>query len=105
MPPRSCCTPGMNPGTSTRVTNGNIEHVAEPDKPGGFVRRIDIQRAGFHEGIVGNDSSGDALYSCEPDDDIAREGLWTSRKSPLSTKRVITFKTSRGSLELSGPGC
>ncbi len=73
MPPRSCSTPGRKPGTSTSVTSGNVEGVAEADEARALVGRVDVERPGLDRRLVGDNSDHHALDPSEADDEVLGE--------------------------------
>ena len=64
--------PGMKPGMSTSVTSGMLNTLQKRMKRARLVRGINVQRAGFDGGIVGDDADDDALNAGEANDDVLR---------------------------------
>ena len=59
MPPCSWVMPGMKPGTSSKTMSGTLRH-AEAHKAGALLACLDVQNAGQHGGLLGNDADGPA---------------------------------------------
>src|SRR5213076_3067007 len=53
----------------------DVEAVAEAHEPGGFVRRVDVQHAGQHDGLLGHDAHRLPPQAGEADHDVPREML------------------------------
>ena len=51
----------------------DLEGIAEPDEPGRFHRRVDVDRAGQHFGLVAHDADRVAAEPPEADDDVLGE--------------------------------
>jgi hypothetical protein len=49
---------------------GDPEGVAEPHEPGRLARRIDVEDAGQHLRLVGDDAHRLAVHAGEPTDDV-----------------------------------
>ena len=52
---------------------GEVERVAEPDEPRALERRVDIQHAGEHGGLVGDHPDRAPSQTREPDEQVAGE--------------------------------
>ena len=60
------------PGTSTSVTERDVEAVAEADEARGLHRRVDVEDAGEDLRLVGDDADRAAADAGEADDDVRR---------------------------------
>ena len=74
----------------------DVEHVAEPDEPRGLVRGINVERAGLDGGLLAMMPTTMPWMRAKPTTMFCAHSAWTSRKSPLSTRRLMTLATSRG---------
>ena len=72
MPPYSWAVPGRNPGTSSKVTSGMLKQSQKRTKRAAFHRRVDVERAGEHCRLVGDDADGASVEAREADDDVFR---------------------------------
>ena len=70
IPAYSCAEPGRNPGTSTRGKYRNVESIAEADETGSLDRGLDVQAAGQHQRLVGDDADHVAVHAPKADDDV-----------------------------------
>ena len=70
MPPCSCATPGRNPGTSIEREQGHVEGIAGAHEPRGLVGGVDVQGAGQHRRLLGDDADASTAEPREPDDDV-----------------------------------
>ena len=53
-----------------QVQQRNVESVAEADETRGFIGSIDVQAAGHNFRLVGNDTDGFAVHTCEAGNDV-----------------------------------
>ncbi len=53
--------------------NGDVEAVAEAHEARRLARAVDVEAAGQHHRLVGDDADGRALHAREADDDVAGE--------------------------------
>ena len=65
--------PGEISGDILKSDDRDVEAVAGPDEPGSLNRGVDIQTAGQHHGLVGNNPHGLAVQPREADEDVLRE--------------------------------
>ena len=62
--------PGRNPGTSTKVTQRDVEGVAEPDEPAALIEALMSMAPERTEGWLRDDPDGAAAEPREADDDV-----------------------------------
>src|SRR5271157_737466 len=74
MPPRSCSTPGMKPGTSTSVTSGMLKQLQKRMKRAPLSAASMSSAPARTAGLVGDDADHYALDPTETDDDVLGEG-------------------------------
>jgi hypothetical protein len=65
MPPYSWPTPGRKPGTSTKRQDRDVEGVAEAHEPRRLLGGIDVEAAGQHHRLVGDDADSRAVEADE----------------------------------------
>ena len=82
MPRYSCSMPGMKPGTSTSVSSGMLKALQKRMKRPPC-RRIDVERAREHSGLVGDDADRAAQQPAEADHDVGREVGLDLQEIPL----------------------
>jgi hypothetical protein len=63
----------MKPGTSTKVMIGISKAVAEAHEAGALAAGVDVQHAGQHLRLVGDDAHRLAVHAGEADDDVLGE--------------------------------
>jgi hypothetical protein len=80
----------------------NVEGVAEADEAGGLDRGLDVQAAGQHQRLVGDDADRMTIHAAEADDDVLGVVGCSSKKSLSSTTLTISSFMSYGLLALSG---
>ena len=61
---------GQEAGNVNQVQQRNVESVAEANETRGFIGSIDVQAAGHNFRLVGNDTDGFAVHTCEAGDDV-----------------------------------
>ncbi len=71
MPLYSWSVPGRKPGDVDEGDDGDVECVAGAHEAGGFFGGVDVEAAGEHGGLVGDDPDGAAVDAAEADDDVA----------------------------------
>ena len=69
----------------------NVEGVAEAHEARGLARGVDVEHAGEHHRLVGDEAHGAAGDAAEAGDDVPRERLLRSRRS---RPRPATFRIS-----------
>jgi hypothetical protein len=72
MPPYSCAVPGMKPGTSTKVMMGMLKASQKRTKRAGLDRALDVEAAGQHHRLVGDDADRLAFHARKADHDVLR---------------------------------
>ena len=83
----------MKPGTSTSVSlRGNVEGVAETDEPGGFVRGIDVEAAGLHQRLVGDQADRPPEHAAKPD------SMFSAYNAALDFQKLAIVDYLAGSL-------
>ena len=65
-PPYSCAVPGKKPGTSTSVTIGIAEGVAEAHEARPLARGVGVEHAGEHHRLLRHDADRAALDAAKP---------------------------------------
>ncbi len=75
IPPCSCTVPGKKPGTSTNVTIGMLNAVAETDEARRLDAGVDVEHAGQHGWLVRDDAHRATVEPRVADEDVARPVL------------------------------
>ena len=79
---------GQKSGHVLERDERNVERVAEPHEPRAFDRRVDVERAGEHRRLVGDDADRPAVEPREADDDVPRVVLVHLEKVAIVGHRV-----------------
>ena len=74
---------GQEAGHVHQVHQWDVERVAEADEAGGLVGGVDVQAAGLHVGLVGDDADHHAADPAEADDDVLGEVLVHFQEIPV----------------------
>jgi len=64
---------GQEAGDVDQRDQRDVVDVAGADEPRGLVGGVDVQHAGHHRGLVGDDAHGEPAEVCEPADEVRRE--------------------------------
>ena len=81
----------MKPGTSTKVTIGNVEGVAEAHEARGLAAGVAVEHARQHHRLVGDEADRVAVDAAEADDDVAGEVRISKKSASSATFRISSF--------------
>ncbi|ENN89690.1 hypothetical protein RHSP_69692 [Rhizobium freirei PRF 81] len=79
---------GQETGHVDQGQDRNVEGVAETNEPCGFARGVDVETAGQHHRLIGDDANRLPLHAHEAGDDVAREGCLQLEEFALIGKGV-----------------
>ena len=72
-----------------------LKALQKRTKRADFVGGVDVERAGQHAGLVGDDADRPALQAAKADDDVRRQSPAEFQENPRSsTTRLMTSRTS-----------
>ncbi len=86
--------------------NGNVERVAETNEARRLDRRLDVQAAGQHQRLIGDDADRIPFHASETDDDVLGMLRLQSRRSPCRRQSSGSTPSCRTAWSASpGPAC
>jgi hypothetical protein len=103
MPPYSCCRARHEARHIDEGDDRNVEGIAETNETGGLDRGLDIQTAGQHQRLVGDDTDRVTIHAAKADDDVLGViGLQLEEVIVVDDLDQINSFMSYGLLVLSG---